>query len=103
MKRGRFMSTKTLMFTKNYSNIKNLQTKSTTTYYLVTLDNLCSVEIHYSTGDTFIKKSSKYKIDDKILTKQIITFLFENSIPIENFDDIIVGLISQAQSNIKAV
>lgn len=101
MKRGRFMSSKTLLFTKNYSKIKNMQTKSTTNYYLVRHDNLFTIEIQYSTDDTFIKKSSEYLIDDEILTTQIITFLFENSIPIENFDDIIVGLLSQA--NKKAV
>lgn len=95
------MYTKTLMFTKNYSNIQNLQIKSTTAYYLVTLDDLYSIEIQYSDENTFTEKLSQYLIDDKLLTKQIITFLFENSIPIENFDDIIVGLLSQA--NKKAV
>lgn len=89
------MEIKNLIYAKKHSIIQNIQAESCTDYYLVQNDSKFNIELLYKSNNITLEQKSKYFFDSELKARQVITFLYENSIKIENFDDIILELLDK--------
>lgn len=91
------MFSKIKMFEKTFTQIESFQNEFTVTYYLTLEDNYYGIELEQiSKSDCLVQ--SKIKIsNDKSLVEDILTFVYENTIPIETFDDVLDELLNLRQ------
>lgn len=88
------MIIKTKLFQKSFSAINNLQKASANTYYLTAnAEQFYGIEIDCITKATIQSEYFHTVSSDKEVVIDIITFIYENAVPIETAGEIIQELI----------
>lgn len=83
------------LFEKNYSEIKDFQHKSICTYCLIEDNSNYGIEVDYLINNKNFNQRCSNISNNKNLVINILTYLYENSVPIETFDDVIAELLEK--------
>ncbi len=89
------MLVKEKMFEKNFTEIKDFQNKSNLSYCLITEENNYGIEIDRLEKEENYVQTHKNISLDKNLVIDILTYVYENAVPIETSEDIIKELIEK--------
>lgn len=89
------MVTKTKLLEKTFTPIKGLQAQGCTSYYLTKENSFYGISVEHSSGQQILSHTQNNISTNKESVTNILTFLYENAIPVETIDDIIVELLQK--------
>ena len=85
---------KELMFEKELSALKGLQSKSTVSYYLLENEHGFGIEVSEDAEGECQSDYLNLAFKERIEAEKIITYLFENSIYLANYKEIIDDILA---------
>ena len=94
---------KTNIYTKNFSEINSIQSKKIIKYYICE-ENICDTKIYGISileigKSNNLEKTFNYISFDYCLILNILKFLYENSIGILNFKDVVKDILCNIRQN----
>lgn len=86
------------LFEKNYTLIKDFQTKSNLIYSLIIEQDNYGIEIDcFSNGKNYVITHKNISLN-KNLVLDILTYIYENAIPCETLEDVIKELLEKRKA-----